>query len=296
MPEYKQIAVLMGGPSAERAVSLNSGRAVADALRSVRYQVTAVDVTSTQLDLPPDVEAVFIALHGTFGEDGQVQAILRERSIPYTGAGVEASRLTFDKVASKRCFEAHDLPTPAWEVLTAESTRSLPLPVIVKPACQGSSVGIHRVRSEESWQRAVNDAAQFGEHILVEAYIEGRELTVGMVDNEVFPVLEICAPDGCYDYRAKYTPGITDYKVPAPISEACAQTCQALAQSAFKALNGRDLLRVDFRMNPAGELFILEANTIPGFTATSLLPKSAQAAGIEFAELCDRIMRMASVH
>lgn len=295
MRKYNHVAVLMGGPSAEREVSLNSGRAVAEALRASEYRVDEVDVTDTTIVLPDGVEAVFIALHGTFGEDGQVQDLLRERGMPYTGSDAASSRLAFDKVASKQLFEREGLPTPPYEILSASGVRTLPIPVVVKPVHQGSSIGIHRVFNEADWSASLADAAAYDTRILVEKYIDGAELTVGIVGDEVLPVLEIRAPEGYYDYRAKYTKGVTEYLVPAPIPDDRAQVCRELALRAFRVLGCRAMGRVDFRMNPDGELFILEVNTIPGFTATSLLPKAAKAHGIEFPALCDRIMQMACV-
>ncbi len=292
---YQHIAVLMGGPSAEREVSLNSGRAVAEALRSRGYRVDEVDVRDTTLQIPTGVEAVFIALHGTFGEDGQVQDLLRERNLPYTGSDAASSRLAFDKLATKRLFEREGLSTAPYEVISANEQRTLPLPVVVKPVRQGSSIGIHRVFDERDWPAALADAAAYDEQVLVEKFIKGRELTVGVVGEEQLPVLEIKAPEGYYDYRAKYTKGVTEYLVPAPVSETCARQCRDLAGRAFRALGCRALARVDFRMNSDGDLFILEVNTIPGFTATSLLPKAARARGIEFPDLCERIMQMARV-
>ncbi len=293
--KFNHVAVLLGGPSAEREVSLNSGRAVAEALRTAGYRVDEVDVTDTSLNIPDGVEAVFIALHGTFGEDGQVQDLLRARNMPYTGSNAESSRLAFDKTASKRLFEREDIPTPPYEILAEGAARTLSLPVVVKPVHQGSSIGIHRVFHEQDWPSAFADAASYDKQVLVEQFIDGRELTVGLVADDVLPVLEIRAPEGYYDYRAKYEKGMTDYLVPAPIPSAIAERCRFLAQRAFKALGGRAVGRADFRMNVQGELFILEVNTIPGFTATSLLPKSARACGIEFPELCDRIMQLAWV-
>jgi len=293
--QYRRIAVLMGGPSAEREVSLNSGRAVADALRTAGYVVDEVDLTDTSLHIPDGVEAVFIALHGTFGEDGQVQALLRDRHMPYTGSDAASSRLAFDKVASKKLFEREGLPTPPYEILSGNRSHTLPIPLVVKPVHQGSSIGIHRVFQEADWNAALAAAAAYDEQVLVEQFIAGRELTVGVVGDEILPVLEIKAPEGYYDYRAKYTTGLTEYLVPAPIPDDRAQACRELAERAFRVLGCHAMARVDFRMNPEGNLFILEVNTIPGFTATSLLPKAAKAYGIEFPELCDRIMKMARV-
>ncbi len=296
MKKFKHITVLSGGISAEREVSLASGRAVSDGLRASGYEVQAVDVTSNTLPLPSRVDAVFIALHGTFGEDGQVQALLRERAVPYTGSGEEACRLSFDKLASKKVFQEANLPTPSFEIIGPSGQRTLPLPVVVKPARQGSSVGIHRVFNEEEWTDAWRDAAQYDACVIAETYIPGKELTVGIVGDLALPALQICAPDDYYDYRAKYTKGVTQYLVPAPITSACAEECERRALQAFAALGCRSMARVDFRMNPEGDLFILEVNTIPGFTATSLLPKAALATGIEFPELCASIIEMADVH
>jgi len=286
----------MGGPSSERDVSLRSGAAVAKALRERGYDVVEVDLKTSAVDIPSGVEAVFVALHGEFGEDGSVQAILRERKVPYTGSGPEASELAFDKVLSKKVFSDHGIPTPRYEILGPGQRRTLPLPVVVKPVREGSSIGVHIVTEESQWLASYSDALVHGGEVLVEAFIDGAELTVGVVGEQVLPVLEIRAPHGFYDFHAKYTKGVTEYLVPAPIPEERARTCQQMALSVFRALGCRDLGRVDFRMNGKGELYVLELNSIPGFTETSLLPKAARCAGMEFPELCDRILQMASVH
>jgi D-alanine-D-alanine ligase len=293
---FKKVGVLMGGPSSEREVSLRSGAAVANALRTVGYDVVEIDVTDRSLDVPAGVEAVFVALHGEFGEDGGIQALLQAKGVPYTGSGPESSRRAFDKLLSKQVFINHDIPTPAFEVLVAGQARTLPLPVVVKPVRQGSSIGVHIVLQEQDWPAALKDAVTFDGQVLVESFIEGRELTVGVVGDQVLPVLEIRAPQGFYNYKAKYTKGATEYLVPAPIPEERAKACRELAGRVFGALGCEGMGRVDFRMTPAGKLFVLELNNIPGFTETSLLPKAARVAGIEFPELCDRILKMASVH
>lgn len=293
-PVPKKIAVLKGGPSSEREVSLRSGSAVAQALRSCGYVVAEIDVTAAALpDLPADTDVVFVALHGDFGEDGQVQALLEARGIPYTGSDPAASRASFDKRISKRLLAKAGIPTPDYELLRGGSARSLPLPVVVKPPCQGSSIGVHRVFQEADWQPALQDALTYGEDALVEAFIAGRELTVGIVGNDALPVVEIVAPGGWYDYTAKYTPGTTEYRVPAPIPEPVASRCQDIARRTFRALGCRGLGRVDLRMAEDGGLFVLELNNIPGFTATSLLPKAAQLAGMDYPRLCDRIVKLA---
>ena len=286
----------MGGPSSEREVSLNSGRAVAEALRSVGYDVAEIDLKGRELELPDGIEAVFVALHGEFGEDGQIQEILRTRGIPYTGSGPEASRRSFDKLLSKKTFVEKGIPTPKYEILRKGQGRSLPLPVVVKPIRQGSSIGVHIVSDEADWPAALEEALTHDGEVLVETFIAGRELTVGVVGGDVLPVLEIKAPDGFYNYTAKYTKGLTQYIVPADISVECAAECRRLALLTFQALDCKDMGRVDFRLAPGGDLFVLELNNIPGFTGTSLLPKAARAMGIEFPELCDRIISMACVH
>lgn len=292
--KFKRVAVLMGGPSRERDVSLRSGRAVALGLAQAGYDVTEMDVAGHSLDLP-DVEAVFIALHGEFGEDGQVQELLERAGMPYTGSGVESSRNSMDKKLTKEILESAGVPTPSYEVLRAGQLRTMPLPLVVKPASEGSSIGVHRVITEEYWDEAFADALKYDEDVLVEAFIAGRELTCGIVDGRSFPVIEIVAPDGWYDFGAKYTKGKTEYLVPAPITEPIAEKCQMLSRRTFGALNCRGLGRVDFRLSPDGELFVLEMNTIPGFTETSLLPKAAGCAGIGFSELCAMIMETAGL-
>lgn len=292
---FHRVAVLMGGPSLEREVSLRSGRAVTEGLRQAGYEVTEVDVKGRTFDLPPQVEAVFVALHGEFGEDGQVQEILARKKMPYTGARPEASRIAFDKVRSKQILMRHGIATPVFELLRPGQARTLPLPIVVKPVRQGSSLGCHKVTAEADWPAALADAMTFNGEVLVEAYIDGKELTVGIVDDEVLPVIEIHAPDSNYDYRAKYTKGVTEYLVPAPIDAAATRLCQDLSIRTYRALAGRGLGRVDLRMSPDGRMYVLELNTIPGFTATSLLPKAAGVAGYAFAALCDRIIRTASV-
>lgn len=289
--QFKKIAVLMGGPSAEREVSLRSGAAVARGLREAGYEATEVDVKDRKLRLPKDTEAVFIALHGEFGEDGEVQKLLEQRGIPYTGSNPEASKASFDKVLSKRIFDENGISTPKYEVLGKNGVRTLPLPVVVKPSSQGSSIGVHRVFEESEWSAAMGDALSYDKEVIVEAYIKGRELTVGIVGTDAMPVIEVVAPDDWYSYQAKYTKGETKYLVPAPIDAETAAKCQELALRTFKALGCRGLARVDIRMSGDGGLYVLELNNIPGFTETSLLPKAASQSGLSFSALCDRIIK-----
>jgi D-alanine-D-alanine ligase len=286
----------MGGFSSERDVSLRSGASIAIGLRQSGYLVTEVDIRNRAFDLPAGTDAAFIALHGEFGEDGQIQAMLDQRGVPYTGSGPEASKLAFDKDRSKSAMIKHGVATPDYEVLRAGGRRSLPLPVVVKPVRQGSSFGVHRVMREHEWQAALADALTYNGEVLVEPFIDGKELTVGLMGEEVLPVIEIHAPDNNYDYRAKYTKGMTEYLVPAPLGKAETELCQALALGAYRALGARGMGRVDLRMASDGAMYVLELNTIPGFTETSLLPKAAAAAGYSFADLCDRIVRMATLN
>jgi D-alanine-D-alanine ligase len=292
---FSKVAVLKGGPSSEREVSLKSGAAVARALREREYDVAEIDVTGREIVLPAGIEAVFIALHGEFGEDGEVQSILRGLGVPYTGSGPAASRTALDKCAAKRVFEQAGILTPEYEVLRSGQARRLALPVVVKPPRQGSTIGIHRVFQESEWAEAMADALRYGDEVLVERFIAGRELTVGILGEEALPIIEIRAPDGWYDYGAKYTKGKTEYLTKAPIAADKAAECSRIAERAFRALGCSAMGRVDFLMEPSGRLFVLEVNTIPGFTETSLLPKAARERGIEFAELCDRILSMASL-
>ncbi len=272
-----RVAVLKGGVSAERDVSLRSGAAIADGLRDAGYDVTEVDVTDRAVVLPDGTDAVFIALHGDFGEDGGVQHILDGMGVPYTGSGAVASRDAFDKITTKERLAAAGVPTPEFRVISNDSCSPLPLPAVVKPACQGSTIGIHCVREPEDWTAACEDAEAHG-RALVETYVPGRELTVGVVGDIALPVGEIIAPDAWYDYEAKYTSGKTRYVFPADLDEDVAQRCRDLALETFRVMCCSGFGRVDFKLPENGEPTVLEINTIPGFTETSLLPKGAAAA------------------
>ncbi len=287
-----RVAVLKGGVSAERDVSLRSGAAIAKGLREAGYRVTEVDVTDRAVVLPEGTDVVFIALHGDFGEDGGVQELLDGMGIPYTGSGAAASRASFDKITTKEQLTAAGVPTPEYRIVNDGEVAPLPLPVVVKPACQGSTIGIHCVRDPGEWAAACADARRYG-RVLVETYVPGRELTVGVVGDMALPVGEIVAPDAWYDYDAKYTSGKTEYVFPADLDEHVAQRCRELALETFRVMGCSGFARVDFRLPESGEPTVLEINTIPGFTETSLLPKGAAAAGIGFAELCARIVELA---
>lgn len=289
----------MGGTSSEREVSLRSGAAVVDGLRDVGIDAIPVVLDEDRIEsLPEGVEAVFLALHGGYGENGGVQADLDRLGVPYTGPGAEASRITIDKIATKRVLDAAGVPTAPYEVLPrGVETTSLPLPVVVKPPRDGSSVGISKVTAPGEWADALKvarDADPQGE-VLVEAYIPGREWTVGVIGEETLPVVEIQAPNGWYGFQEKYTKGVTNYVFPeSPEDAPLVAKCQVLALLAFKAVGCRGVSRIDFRVTPEGEPYVLEINTIPGFTATSLLPKAAARKGLSFGALCAKLLEHAA--
>ncbi len=291
--KYRNVAVLMGGVSSEREVSLKSGAAVAGGLREGGYTVEEIDITSRRFSIPEGIEAVFVALHGQFGEDGEIQQILTERGMPYTGSNAESSRVSFDKVLTRDRLQQHGVPVPRGEMLKRAAERTIPVPLVVKPPREGSSVGCYLVFEEHAWESAFDGAAQYSGDVLVEEYIPGRELTVGVVADEVLPVVEIKPAAEWYDFEAKYVTGDTEYTVPAELDEETGSRLQSIALKTFECLGAEGFGRVDFRLSPQNEPYVLELNAIPGFTATSLLPKAAQAAGIGFSELCCRIMEMA---
>jgi D-alanine-D-alanine ligase len=284
------VPVLMGGPSKEREVSLRSGAAVARALESLGANVVPVDVHGPDFVLPPDPFVVFNLLHGTFGEDGQVQKELERRGVPYTGEGTEGSCLAFDKIASKKRFRAAGVPTVDFEVLRSpEEPPTFSLPFVVKAPRQGSSVGVHIVDTPEKLAPALVDCFSLDHEVLVEKYFAGRELTVGILGREPLPVVEIVPKGGFYDYEHKYTKGGSDYFVPARITPEETARVQAAAVAAHDSLGLSVYSRVDVMLAPDGSLNVLEINTIPGMTETSLLPKAAAEAGLSFAALCAKI-------
>jgi D-alanine-D-alanine ligase len=287
---------MLGGPSAEREVSLRSGAAVVRALRSLGHEVHELDPLRPDWKLPANTEAVFLALHGTYGEDGTVQQQLEALGVPYTGCNAESSRIAFDKVLTKqRCLQA-GVPTAKFmtvELPEEPLPRDLQLPLVVKPARQGSSVGLQFVDRADDWRPALTEALRFDPEVLVEEKIIGRETTVGILAGAALPVVEVRPKQGGYDYRNKYTAGCTEYFCPAEFDAATTQRIQAAALGAFKAIGGRDYARVDVMVRPDGSPVVLEVNTLPGMTETSLLPKAAAAAGMDFAPLCQRMVDLA---
>lgn len=294
-----KIAVLMGGISSEREISLRSGAAVVKGLQEAGYEAVPVVLERDTLDgLPQDVDAVFIALHGGYGENGGVQADLDARGLPYTGPGAACSRITIDKVATKRVLDAAGIPTAPYEVLAAGQDKTgIAPPLVVKPPRDGSSVGVSKVTDLSQWEAALARAraADPQGEALVERYIPGREWTVGLVGEEVLPVIEIQAANGWYGFVEKYSAGTTRYLFPdTEADRPLTARCQRLARAAFAAVDGRGVSRVDFRVDPDGAPYVLEINTVPGFTETSLLPKAAARAGISFPALCARLVEQAA--
>ena len=297
----KKIAVLMGGPGSERDVSLATGRGVAKALRSLGTEAVEVDVRDKDFQLPKDVDLAFIAVHGTFGEDGQLQKILEDRGVPYTGDGVEESRHAFDKILSKEKFLEHKVATPEWEVIDAGRRPKMSVPLVVKPARQGSTVGVVIVKNESELDGAMKEAAKYDRKLLVEKFVCGRELTIGILGDQALPIIEIIPKGGFYDFNTKYpflnpTAGASAQHVcPANIDATLTRKIQELALQAFRALGLMVYARVDVILSDTSEPFVLEANTIPGMTEASLLPEAAAAAGIGYPDLCARIIALSQV-
>lgn len=290
------ITVMLGGPSAERDVSLRSGASVAAALRSLGHTVTELDPQKPGWKLSRETDVVFLALHGTYGEDGTVQEELELLGVPYTGCDVAASRVGFDKALTKQRCVAAGVPTARSFVLETAKT-PWPMgwnpPMVIKPVRQGSSVGLQFVERVEEWSAALTESLRHDSQVLVEEKIIGRETTVGILDGKPLPVVEVRPKSGVYDYRTKYSVGATEYFCPAPFDEATTKRVQAAGLAAFKAIGGRDYSRVDVMVRANGDPVVLEVNTLPGMTETSLLPKAAAAAGIGYADLCQRMVELA---
>ena len=309
MKESLTVAVLMGGPSGEHDVSLKSGHGVVDALTHrgwsaepivIPRDVSVADacaLTARALQQGhPDV--AFIALHGAFGEDGTIQHVCEDLHLAYTGSDVSASRLGMDKIASRKRFEVAGLLVPRWQVvdLSAETPgRSTPVtyPVVVKPANQGSSLGVSIVQRERELSDAFASAGRYGPLVLMEEFVAGREVTVGVLGEEPLPIVEIRPRQPFFDYTAKYTLGATTYIVPAPLPTATIRSVQAMGLAAHRALGCRHFSRADIILNREYAPVLLEVNTIPGFTPTSLLPKAAACLGISYESLCEQLVLMA---
>jgi len=304
----KKILVLMGGISEEREVSLRSGKAVLDALLALDYEALAIDFNSSAIkeiiEYKPDL--VFIALHGKYGEDGTVQGLLDSLQIPYTGSGVATSAICIDKVLSKRFFNAegipnapfriifnHDLTDP--DILREQLISNIGLPMVVKAATQGSSIGTFIIKDENEILSAVNNAFKYSREVLIEKFIDGQELTVAIIGNEepqVLPLIEITSANEFYDYESKYTKGMCEHIIPARIGEESQAEITRLSKLVYTLMGCRGFARVDFMLDKSGQPYVLEVNTIPGMTEMSLVPDAARAAGISFTELIDIIVRL----
>lgn len=293
-----RVAVFMGGDSAEREVSLKSGRAVLAALQSAGVNAFGVDVRGCLLRTveAPDFDRVFIALHGRGGEDGTIQAILGQAGIPYTGSEVLASALAMDKLRTKYVFEGCGLPTPAFRAMKSvaeadEIVASLGTPLSVKPAHEGSSIGIRKVRNASELVEAYQSAAAMDDLVLVEKWIEGPEFTVSLLQDKALPAIGLSTDHDFYDYDAKYLADDTRYRIPCGLSSDDELRLQHLALDAFRVVGCRTWGRVDIMQDADGEFWLLEVNTVPGMTDHSLVPMAARAAGISFEELVVRILK-----
>ena len=301
--KHSNVAVLMGGVSSEREISLLSGNAAVQALTEAGYNVTPVVLDTAELPALPGIHAVFIALHGRFGEDGGVQKLLEERSLPYTGSDSASSRLAFDKTITQTLLKKAGLPVPEFELMNPQFTTkqtNLALPLVVKAPREGSSVGVVIAQTHDEFKKAITECQKFSPYtLLIEKFIPGREWTVAILGDEALPVIQIepKVGGGWYSWEAKYfSNGTTVYSFPAdgtPSDAALCRRCQEIAVHAFQTLGCRGMARVDFRVTPEGDPFVLELNTIPGLTASSLLPKAAAKVGISFPELCSRIIESA---
>ncbi len=304
---YRKVSVIMGGTSSERQVSLASGEAVARALNETGFEARSIvlgpgdDTLSTLAGA--EMDAAFLALHGKLGEDGCVQGLLELLGVPYTGSNVLSSALAMDKLKSKELFRLHNVPTPPYYVYeqeaglsVAEAHGSFGFPVIVKPRREGSSIGVSRANDMTQLVEAIEIASAFDSSVLIERFVQAREVAVGILDGRVLGAIEIAPKHGIYDFAAKYTPGMTDYFMPARLQPARYRNVLNLAERAAEALDTSGAVRVDLLVTEGQNEYVLEVNTLPGMTPTSLLPKIAGAAGYSFGELCAAIMSSARLH
>jgi len=303
---FGRIGVLMGGSSSEREISLKSGKAVYDSLKELNLDVVALDIKTEdvkeniRLIRAQKIDCAFLTLHGRFGEDGQIQEILDNLKIPYTGSGRLASRLAMDKAASRKILQVYGVPVPRYKVVDKISYNTFwkvndgfVFPVVVKPARQGSSIGLSIVDKIEELDKAVDFAFAFDQNVLIEEYINGREVTVGILAGEALPVIEIIPKKRFFDYEAKYSQGLTDYMVPAQLDKEIAQRIRSTALSVHNLLGCFAYSRVDMILSRENIPFVLEVNTTPGFTQTSLFPKAAKVRGLDFKQLCLQLIRLA---
>lgn len=289
-----RVAVFMGGPGTEAQVSRWSGEAVAKALRQGGADVIVCDLHDTKVVVPENIDIVFNVIHGAFGEDGTLQAILEERGISYTGAGVEGSRKAFDKIFSKKCFVEAGIPTALFEIIKKGERPTFKPPYVIKTPRGGSSIGTYIIKENDTVaiEAALKDVVQYGDEILIEKFVPGREMTVGILGEDVLPIIEIKAKEGIYDFQHKYSQGGSQHLVPAPLTSAQTEEIQKIAMAAHRALGLEVYSRIDLMLDDDGQIAILEANTLPGMTETSLLPDAAAVFGLDFTALCARIVEL----
>lgn len=299
---FGRIGVLMGGSSNERAISLESGKAVSEALKSLNLEVVDLDIKESDIDKvggqikKSRIDIAFIALHGAFGEDGTMQQLLSDNNIAYTGSGVAASRASLNKITARDIMKQCGLSVPNASIITRDNLNTLRFdrfPLVIKPVSSGSSIGLTIVETKEGIGPALDEAFKYDDRVLAEDYIEGRELTVSILAGKALTVIEIAPKRKFFDYQAKYTLGLTDYTLPAVLEKDVYENIQASALAAHRALGCYGFSRVDMIMDSKNNPLILEVNTIPGMTQTSLLPKAALAEGYDFRQLCLEILKLA---
>lgn len=292
-----KVTVLYGGPSAEREVSLISGKAVIEGLRSMGHEVFTSDVSPTDLaglDRPADV--VFPVLHGEFGESGELQEILEQRKLPFVGSGSRASRIGIDKVDTKREWEKAGLPTPAYEIVTRDNKRALKIkaPAVVKAFGSGSSIDVFVCKTQDAVDKAIDTVVAKHGEALVEQYIKGPELTVGLLEEKPLAPIRIVPKSEFFDYEAKYKSKETEHRFDTGLPADVIERCRSIAKQANDVVGARDLARIDIMLDASNHPYLLEINTMPGFTPVSLLPEAAKHAGIEFGPLVDRLVKRAA--
>ena len=308
MMKDKQVVVLMGGPSKEADVSRRTASAIADALVSLGYQAKTLELNPTTLlaDIAAmNGDVVFNAIHGKYGEDGALQGLLEMAEIPYTGSGVMTHAVGMNKKISKAVFKGAGIPTAMSESYNGnvQSEQDIidhihtnfSFPVVLKPATQGSSIGVTIVKEEAQLADSVKEALKYDPILVVEQFLNGREFTVSVLNGKALPVIEIRPHSGEYDYASKYTAGATDYLVPAPINDDMTAQMQHIGKSVFQELQASGVIRVDIMTDDKDNLYVLEYNTVPGMTATSLVPKAAKEIGMEFPQLCEEILLSAGI-
>ncbi len=297
--KFGRVGVFLGGRSHERPISLKSGKAVFQALKNAGLDVVMIDTANgfhSKLKRKP-IDLAFLALHGVGGEDGAIQKVLNRNRIPYVGSDPKSSASAFDKAQAKRLFLRLGIPTPQYDVLTRKNwkqkLKQWDPPYVIKPVNEGSSIGIFFVDRKGAEGRKVQSSLKRYSRLLIERKIDGREFTIGILGKKALPVIELKPKRKFYDYKAKYTKGMTEYLIPAPISQSLTAKLKAIALKAHQTLGLRDLSRVDFKVDSSGNPFVLEINSIPGFTETSLLPKAAKEVGLDFTGLCLNLLEMA---